>query len=507
MRIPTTAADVQPSAHSSGFRPSTDCPSNAASTCGKHQEEQARQKDVNKKAPSRLNCVRYIDIYRNKTNMAESGKGESWWGGWIQAAKEKSSEAWGFMQRDLAEFTNVVQKDTSAAVALTADSVKGRLKVENSSGSTIKTGFSNFLMGISETLAPKNYGRDEEEVEIPHKVIFDRAKARLNDIQTDPGTYLNEPSGPPEDYLKWKETFLVDEHKGEISDLLVASDEVRSLYTKLVPSAASHGDFWHRYFYKIHQLEQDEARRNALKERAEITSKTFTEEDLGWGDEDDTWEVAEVPTNMPDDTLKERIESESSITSEIDNVVKSTDSESCKTKTESSVDDQTENIPLDDKKVSSSMDKTEKSDKIKESEASTSKPQSNEHKVGLVETELPSEKKTSEEEQGGCDVTVVDSVSYEGDGEEVYYHDDNKEEAKKALHLPLQKDELKKESSGKSSPVQSDNGTSTKDTSSLSDDWEKDFDIEITEQDMNIAAATKDQDNEEELDDDWENWE
>lgn len=52
-----------------------------------------------------------------------------------------------------------------------------------------------------------------------------------------------------------------------------------------VPAAVSHGEFWSRYFYKVHLLDQDEARRNALKERAEMTSSQHLEEDLGWGDE------------------------------------------------------------------------------------------------------------------------------------------------------------------------------------------------------------------------------
>ena len=49
----------------------------------------------------------------------------------------------------------------------------------------------------------------------------------------------------------------------------------------------SHNEFWSRYFYKLHLLDKDEARRAALKERADMTSsQTFNEEDLGWGDDE-----------------------------------------------------------------------------------------------------------------------------------------------------------------------------------------------------------------------------
>ena len=36
-----------------------------------------------------------------------------------------------------------------------------------------------------------------------------------------------------------------------------------------MPSEVAHADFWQRYFYKVHQLEQDEARKAELKKRAD----------------------------------------------------------------------------------------------------------------------------------------------------------------------------------------------------------------------------------------------
>lgn len=53
-------------------------------------------------------------------------------------------------------------------------------------------------------------------------------------IQVDTGTYLQEPSGPPEKYAEWLKSFDLDAQKGDISDLLVTMVEVRSLYTSLV---------------------------------------------------------------------------------------------------------------------------------------------------------------------------------------------------------------------------------------------------------------------------------
>lgn len=36
-----------------------------------------------------------------------------------------------------------------------------------------------------------------------------------------------------------------------------------------MPSAVTHSDFWERYYYKVHQLQQDEKRKADLKNRAD----------------------------------------------------------------------------------------------------------------------------------------------------------------------------------------------------------------------------------------------
>ena len=59
-------------------------------------------------------------------------------------------------------------------------------------------------------------------------------QARLHAIQIDPGTYTNEPTGPQQEFNDWFATFLIEEKKAEISELLVANVQVRALYTHLV---------------------------------------------------------------------------------------------------------------------------------------------------------------------------------------------------------------------------------------------------------------------------------
>lgn len=46
-----------------------------------------------------------------------------------------------------------------------------------------------------------------------------------------------------------------------------------------VPSQVSHVEFWRRYFYKLHQIQIDQARKEALMKRAE---KSRTDDSLSW---------------------------------------------------------------------------------------------------------------------------------------------------------------------------------------------------------------------------------
>ncbi|XP_075577997.1 BSD domain-containing protein 1 isoform X3 [Pelecanus crispus] len=111
-----------------------------------------------------------------------------------------------------------------------------------------------------------------------------KEKARLYSLQSDPATYCNEPDGPAELLEAWLSQFNLEEKKGEIAELLAASPSIRALYTKMVPAAVSHSEFWQRYFYKVHRLEQDEARREALKQRAE---QSIHQEEPGWEEDEE----------------------------------------------------------------------------------------------------------------------------------------------------------------------------------------------------------------------------
>ncbi|EOB00688.1 BSD domain-containing protein 1, partial [Anas platyrhynchos] len=224
----------------------------------------------------------------------------------------QSSEALEFMKRDLAEFTQVVQHDTACTIAATASVVKDKLAIcpvalrpvtyamlllsfkraEGSSGATekVRKGISDFLGVISDTFAPSPDKTIDCDVitlmATPSGTTepYDSAKARLYSLQSDPATYCNEPDGPAELLEAWLSQFHLEEKKGEIAELLATSPSIRALYTKMVPVAVSHSEFWQRYFYKLHRLEQDEARREALKQRAE---QSIHREEPGWEEDEE----------------------------------------------------------------------------------------------------------------------------------------------------------------------------------------------------------------------------
>ncbi|NXM87754.1 BSDC1 protein, partial [Oenanthe oenanthe] len=209
------------------------------------------------------------------------------------AVSLQSSEALEFMKRDLAEFTQVVQHDTACTIAATASVVKDKLaRAEGSSGATekVRKGLSDFLGVISDTFAPSPDKTIDCDVitlmATPSGTTepYDSAKARLYSLQSDPATYCNEPDGPAELLEAWLAQFSLEERKGEIAELLATSPSIRALYTKMVPVAVSHLEFWQRYFYKLHRLEQDEARREALKQRAE---QSMHQEEPGWEEDEE----------------------------------------------------------------------------------------------------------------------------------------------------------------------------------------------------------------------------
>ncbi|XP_024151860.1 BSD domain-containing protein 1 [Oryzias melastigma] len=424
--------------------------------------------------------------------MAE---GDGWWGGWLQqsfqAVRDKSTEALEFIKRDLTEFSTVVQHDTACSIVATATAVRNKLAVEGSSDTTekVKKSLSSFLGVLTDTLAPppdKTIDCDVITlVATPAGTteVYDSSKARLYSLQADPATYCNEPDGPLEQFDSWLSTFSLDEKKGDISELLVNSPSIRALYTKMVPAAVSHSEFWQRYFYKVFQLDQEEARRVALKQRAEQAAHT---ESLDWEEEEEDDFLGGMSSHLsPTQPSKGGSAHAPALTGSAGTPPLSpalSPSEECDgTLSGSSVSLPTQ-VEVQPAPVGAEL-------RRKLSEASL-------EDVNTTPEEQKSEKSHIAEAESETQVEVP------ADGASARVPPSKQlQTAKEEGPQDLRVFELNSDS-GKSTP--SNNGKKGSSTD-VSEDWEKDFDLDMTEEEVQLALS-KIQDPGE-LDEEWENWE
>lgn len=440
----------------------------------------------------------------------EKGEDGGWWGSWINVAKEKSKAALEMVQKDLAEYTCTMSTDTSKAVAKTSDKLKETLKAENTSVAKdrFKTGVTSFLEGLSKALVIE--AEDKEEpvaTPIRSEAVYDRAKARLHAIQVDPETYCSEPSGSKERYQEWQKSFDIDKYKGEVSELLVSKVELRAFYTKLVPAEISHADFWKRYFYKVHQLQQDEARKLALMKRAEQAQKK--EDSISW---EDDWSGDEEST--PEKVSRKQELSERLSPAE-------------KTKT-------TENIPV-------SGNRSTHENQVSHPHQETDKETPHEIKQGTVD--LPQVEEDSSVAEPPAEENLKQSFEEEHINERVTVPESEKQDSEITSPSPsgvtnvqemasivkdstsdqsepdMPEKEVKTKDKGDIVLVNPDRVTPSSDSNkenSTDDDWERDFDVELTEEELKAADEIAKKLNLSaadyttiagEMDEDWESWE
>ncbi|MBN3272357.1 BSDC1 protein, partial [Polyodon spathula] len=412
----------------------------------------------------------------------------------------QSAEAYDFIKRDLAEFTNVVQRDTACTIAATASAVKDKLAVEGSSDATqkVKKGLSNILGVITDTLAPPPDKTIDCDVitlvatSAGTTEVYDSTKARLYSLQADPATYCNEPDGPPEAFEAWLVEFNFEEKKAEVSELLVSSPSIRALYSKMVPVAVSHAEFWQRYFYKIYQLDQEEARRIALKQRAEQTSQS---EELGWEEEEDEFLGAAPSSRLDFKTPEESSLSPVSTTAPVFTAVSGRDAETVHVSGNRDIIDirqghdvtpsissesvtlitQIENLGAFETVQDNAAEEITKKlteASLEEANLTPSLPED----IGrlpetdrITDSEVPASHLGDEKPKGATEAKATakpDTVKEDGPTD-------------------LRVFELNSDS-GKSTP--SNNGKKGSSTD-ISEDWEKDFDLDMTEEEVQLALS------------------
>ncbi|XP_033736699.1 BSD domain-containing protein 1-like [Pecten maximus] len=446
--------------------------------------------------------------------------GGSWWGSWLQTAKEKSVSAIEMVKKDLADYTCTMQQDTTQVMAITSEKMK---EIQTKEGAP-RYGFATFLEDLTKSLVVEAEDKYDKPIPVPSTdPMFDRAKARLHAVQVDPGTYCNKPSGDPETFQEWVKTFSMDGVKGDVSELLVSKVEVRALYTKLVPSEISHADFWQRYFYKVNQLHLDEARKLALMKRAERAE--VKEDSISWDDSDDeevrdTREKVRGTNSLEEVSTKERLAPTPALDSQ------ETPSELC-TKPDKSVTSETDNKSLQDIPLTNNDATTDNkslqdipitnNDATTDNEVETSVKDKEEKcdKDSVVEEKIEEDVKTQIEKDCQPVEPIVSELTKEEKSDDV----NESESITHADCSPLEicvkeKGDVVVVNPDRHSPSSESDGK--KDAVSTDDDWEQDFDVELTEEDMKAAdeiakklnlSATDYTKLTGDVDEDWESWE
>lgn len=233
-----------------------------------------------------------------------SAGGDAWkaWGSWgmgiLDTVKEKSAVTLQMVRKDLNEFVDVIQGDTTVAINDTAAKLSDEaLQDSNDEGDrsalsdvskTMKKGLSTLLNTVSDYVTVEPDDTSEERIVIlseDKSVRYDRKQVKIQAMQCDPETYSAKPNDLDGCFTSWSSDFDLESKRSEMSNLLAQESSIRAIYTKLVPNQISHSTFWQRYFYSIHIIEKEEHLREELLARASLEESK--EDACGWDDDED----------------------------------------------------------------------------------------------------------------------------------------------------------------------------------------------------------------------------
>ncbi|XP_022907259.1 BSD domain-containing protein 1-like isoform X1 [Onthophagus taurus] len=225
--------------------------------------------------------------------MAESN--DSWFGSWLNAAKNKSTEVLEFVKKDLGELGQAVKTEATNMVSSTGSVLEKTLRLNEpeSTANTVKKSISSFLGQVNEALNPSPEDEDTEAILITDgdMVPLTKLQCAIYDLQKKSSTFLTDPDSSLEKrYQCWLE--IIDDQLTEykLNKHLANSVVLSEQYSKLVPDHVSHDIFWQRYLFKKALLEDDIALQDDIEKRREIKGEEIievTDEDsVKWEQED-----------------------------------------------------------------------------------------------------------------------------------------------------------------------------------------------------------------------------
>ncbi|CAK9301892.1 unnamed protein product [Gordionus sp. m RMFG-2023] len=123
--------------------------------------------------------------------------------------------------------------------------------------------------------------------------IWDKKKATLIQIQETEQTFLQDYSDDS-NYLQWEKDYKTNTNQN--NQILLEYPHLKKSYENLVPNKVNDTDFWKKYDYKVHLLEEDEKMRQSLLLRASTSLK----DDLAWDGNEDDWEITSSLISTPE---------------------------------------------------------------------------------------------------------------------------------------------------------------------------------------------------------------
>ncbi|KAJ7287806.1 hypothetical protein C8J57DRAFT_1117863 [Mycena rebaudengoi] len=180
------------------------------------------------------------------------------------------------------------------------------------SGSLIWDGADMWMLPFDSSDASAKGKESERQSVDTQLAVATRAESLLKRLRHDPEIIKHDPeadAGVKEFYRQWLATEVKGGIDGEewgakITAVLSESADSQALKANqdaLVPTEMTRETFWQRYFFRVHQISQEEEKRKAL-----LQLSTESEEDFSWEDEEDSTPPTAKPATTSSYSLPEK---------------------------------------------------------------------------------------------------------------------------------------------------------------------------------------------------------
>ncbi|ODN04396.1 BSD domain-containing protein 1 [Orchesella cincta] len=215
--------------------------------------------------------VEEIDDEEEITLGAAVAGFSSWFTSTMSSAKEKSSEMFQYLKQDFSEFSETVSEASK--------DLKDKLKLEDTVKSAVQTvtSKSSLVLDQMSTIFGVGPDDDDEEIIMPGgSGVVDRVQAKIYSLAVEEDAFLKDPEDI-KSYETWLLTFDLEKKNSEMADLMAANPHLQLHYAQLVPDKVSHLVFWHRFYFRVHEIQVAEQEKEELRRQAALKKASETE--------------------------------------------------------------------------------------------------------------------------------------------------------------------------------------------------------------------------------------